>query len=112
MFSIVHLSNHFDVEYVKKYLEKLGCAEVKFVSSCVTFIFQATEGKPIKVMGNVLTMMERTDDEFTKLLQNTDAHSTDYVTKYVHVCIVVCKYKIMVTWYKSITLRILLFAGT
>ena len=35
-------------------------------------------------MGNVLTMMERTDDEFTKFLQNTDAHSTDYVTKYGH----------------------------
>ena len=35
------------------------------------------------MMGNVLTMAERVDDEFTKLLQHTDAHSTDYVTKYV-----------------------------
>ena len=39
----------------------------------------------MRVVGNVLTMAERVDDEFTKLLQNTDAHSTDYVTKYIYV---------------------------
>lgn len=43
------------------------------------------DGKPIKMCGNILTMTERVDDEFTKLLQTTDAHSTDYVTKYVTV---------------------------
>ena len=36
----------------------------------------------MRMMGNVLTMMERLDDEYTKLLQHTDAHSTNYVTKY------------------------------
>ena len=36
----------------------------------------------MKMAGNVLTMVERADDEFTKILQSTDAHSTDYVTKY------------------------------
>ena len=39
----------------------------------ITFIFQVTKGKPIKVMCNVPTMMERTYDEFIKLLQNRDA---------------------------------------
>ena len=46
------------------------------------FVVQEIAGQPVKMMGNVLTMVERVDDEFTKLLQHTDAHSTDYVTKY------------------------------
>ena len=41
----------------------------------------------MQMVGNIVTMAERVDDEFTKLLQNTDAHSTDYVTKYAcYVC--------------------------
>ena len=36
----------------------------------------------MKIQGNILTMLERADDEFTKLLQSTDAHSTEYVNKY------------------------------
>ena len=45
----------------------------------------------MKIQGNVLTMLERADDEFTKILQSTDAHSTDYVNKYTvkyYICIV------------------------
>ena len=49
---------------------------------CCLFVVQEIAGQPVKMMGNVLTMVERVDDEFTKLLQHTDAHSTDYVTKY------------------------------
>lgn len=49
----------------------------------VCIYLQEAEDQPVRVVGNVLTMAERVDDEFTKLLQNTDAHSTDYVTKYV-----------------------------
>ena len=58
----------------------------------------------MKMAGNVLTMVERADDEFIKILQSTDAHSTDYVTKYniyllfcvclhvlcSYVCIIIC----------------------
>ena len=39
----------------------------------------------VKIQGNVFTLLERADDEFTKILQSTDAHSTDYVTKYVRI---------------------------
>lgn len=31
----------------------------------------------------MLTVIERMDDEFTKMLQNCDAHSTEYVHRYV-----------------------------
>ena len=31
----------------------------------------------------MLTVIERMDDEFTKMLQNCDAHSTEYVRRYV-----------------------------
>ena len=43
---------------------------------------QDVEGHAVRIIGNILTMAERLDDEFTKLLQHTDAHSTDYVTMY------------------------------
>lgn len=37
--------------------------------------------KPYTVKGNLLALLERLDDEFTKVLQNADCHSTDYVEK-------------------------------
>lgn len=37
---------------------------------------------PYRIKGCVLSMVERLDDEFTKILQNADCHSTDYVEKY------------------------------
>ena len=45
--------------------------------------------QPFVVHGDALVLIERLDDEFTKILQNTDAHSTDYVHKLVHhgVCV-------------------------
>lgn len=57
-------------------------------------LFQA----PYRVHGCVLTLVERMDDEFTKILQNTDAHATEYVDKLVHepvLCKIIdrlCKY--------------------
>ena len=39
--------------------------------------------QPFVVNGDALVLVERLDDEFTKILQNTDAHSTDYVHKLV-----------------------------
>ena len=43
--------------------------------------------QPFVVHGDALVLIERLDDEFTKILQNTDAHSTDYVHKLVHHCV-------------------------
>ena len=40
--------------------------------------------KPYKIHGNILVFVERMDEEFTKVLQATDPHSTDFVTKYEH----------------------------
>ncbi len=37
--------------------------------------------KPYLIKGNLLALLERLDDEFTKVLQNADCHSTDYVEK-------------------------------
>ena len=37
--------------------------------------------KPYQVSGSVLTMIERLDDEYTKLLQNADSRSPVYVAR-------------------------------
>lgn len=44
-----------------------------------TFPFQT---EPYRVRGCVLTVVERMDEEFTKMLQACDAHSTEYVDRY------------------------------
>ncbi|XP_071502377.1 eukaryotic translation initiation factor 3 subunit C-like [Diadema antillarum] len=41
---------------------------------------QLTE-PPFRVRGCILTVAERLDEEFTKILQGTDAHSTEYVDR-------------------------------
>lgn len=37
--------------------------------------------KPLTVAGSILVTIERTDDEFTKLLRNLDPHGTEYVDR-------------------------------
>lgn len=37
--------------------------------------------KPYQVSGSVLTIIERLDDEYTKLLQNADSRSPVYVAR-------------------------------
>ena len=37
--------------------------------------------QPIKVRGCILAMVERMDEEFTKMLQGCDCHSTEYVER-------------------------------
>lgn len=49
-------------------------------STCISFL--QSPDKPYKIHGNLLVFVERMDEEFTKLLQATDPHSTDFVTKY------------------------------
>ena len=39
--------------------------------------------KPLTVAGSILVIMERADDEFTKLLRNLDPHGTEYVQRLV-----------------------------
>ncbi|CAO3675825.1 unnamed protein product [Rhizopus stolonifer] len=39
------------------------------------------EGEVIKLRGSVVSFVERLDDEFTKSLQNTDPHATEYIDR-------------------------------
>ncbi|KAM8960114.1 eukaryotic translation initiation factor 3 subunit C isoform 1-T1 [Pelodytes ibericus] len=39
----------------------------------------ANPDQPIRVRGCILTLVERMDEEFTKIMQNTDPHSQEYV---------------------------------
>uniref|UniRef100_A0A4W5NF38 Eukaryotic translation initiation factor 3 subunit C n=1 Tax=Hucho hucho TaxID=62062 RepID=A0A4W5NF38_9TELE len=38
-----------------------------------------TDSQPFRVRGCILTLVERMDEEFTKIMQNTDPHSQEYV---------------------------------
>lgn len=40
------------------------------------------ETPPYKIHGCVLTLVERLDEEFTKLLKECDPHSNEYVERY------------------------------
>ena len=42
------------------------------------------EARALTVAGSILVIMERTDDEFTKLLRNLDPHGTEYVQRWVY----------------------------
>lgn len=42
---------------------------------------ESVQEPPYRVRGCVLTIVERMDEEFTKMLQACDAHSTEYVTR-------------------------------
>ncbi|XP_073722648.1 eukaryotic translation initiation factor 3 subunit C isoform X1 [Misgurnus anguillicaudatus] len=48
-----------------------------------------THSEPFRVRGCILTLVERMDEEFTKIMQNTDPHSQEYVDNLKdesHVC--------------------------
>lgn len=40
--------------------------------------------QPYVVSGSIIVFIEKLDEEFTKILQATDAHSTEYVNKLVN----------------------------
>lgn len=43
------------------------------------------EKPPFKFHGCVLTLVERLDEEFTKLLKECDPHSNEYVERFVSI---------------------------
>lgn len=42
---------------------------------------EVLEGSNIRVRGSILSLVERIDEEFIKMLQSVDAHSTDYIER-------------------------------
>ncbi|CAD5114851.1 DgyrCDS3887 [Dimorphilus gyrociliatus] len=42
---------------------------------------EVLEGEDIHVRGSILSLVERVDEEFIKMLQSVDAHSTDYIER-------------------------------
>ena len=48
------------------------------------------QNPPYRVRGCILTVMERLDEEFTKMLQACDAHSTEFVERSVGLLISFC----------------------
>ena len=54
--------------------------------------FTQSPDKPYKIHGSILVFVERMDEEFTKVLQATDPHSTDFVTKYDMQCTMYLSY--------------------
>lgn len=68
------------LEYMESLVNLLiGHPEVKLCEDMPENLNNASQ--PYVVHGDALVLIERLDDEFTKILQNTDAHSTDYVHK-------------------------------
>ncbi|XP_044763393.1 eukaryotic translation initiation factor 3 subunit C [Coccinella septempunctata] len=51
------------------------------VSESVTEETESLDEAPYKIQGCVLTLVERLDDEFTKLLKECDPHSNEYVDR-------------------------------
>ena len=43
-----------------------------------------TQGPPYNIRGCILTIVERMDEEFVKMLQACDAHSTEYIVRCVN----------------------------
>jgi len=41
------------------------------------------QGPPYNIRGCILTIVERMDEEFVKMLQACDAHSTEYIVRCV-----------------------------
>ena len=53
-----------------------------FVGMNIADESEHVEGEaPFRVRGCILAMVERMDEEFVKMLQDCDAHSTEYVER-------------------------------
>ena len=70
------------IAYVQELLEKLRENDTILVGSNVAEESESYTGEPpFRVRGCILTVVERLDEEFIKMLQGCDAHSTEYVER-------------------------------
>ena len=65
---------------ITKYADFVRVHELRYGDCDDCFVLQAA---PYCIRGCILTMVERMDDEFVKMLQACDAHSTEYIDRWV-----------------------------
>uniref|UniRef100_A0A1B6HN24 Eukaryotic translation initiation factor 3 subunit C n=1 Tax=Homalodisca liturata TaxID=320908 RepID=A0A1B6HN24_9HEMI len=82
------VSDAMKPEYWAKLLERISeCLDMLLASTDITIGENITEegekldSPPYKLRGCVLTVLERLDEEFTKLLKECDPHSNEYVQR-------------------------------
>lgn len=58
----------------------------KYLLTCPHLLTQPLQfpDQPYVISGSIIVFIEKLDEEFTKILQATDAHSTEYVNKLVN----------------------------
>ncbi|XP_064460726.1 eukaryotic translation initiation factor 3 subunit C-like [Ornithodoros turicata] len=72
---------HKCLEYINMCLDVLSDNATVSVGEHVAEESEALTAAPYKVKGCILTVVERMDEEFTKMLQGCDAHSPEYVER-------------------------------
>jgi translation initiation factor 3 subunit C len=72
----------FCLDYLVKVLNTLEANSTVEIYPFTDDLINYTDPtKPYKIFGSLLGYLERMNEEYIKILQNTDAHSTDYLTK-------------------------------
>lgn len=66
-------------------LDMLLTTKDMIIAEVVSEDAEEYETSPYKIHGCVLTLVERLDEEFTKLLKECDPHSNEYVERYVYI---------------------------
>lgn len=61
----------------------LPVKDIIFIGESVAEDAETLDRPNFRVRGCVLTIVERLDEEFTKLLKECDPHSNDYVQRYI-----------------------------
>lgn len=65
---------------MEELMELLECSPDIHVGEHISEDSECLEGE-VRIRGSMLSLVERLDEEFTKMLQSVDAHSTDYVER-------------------------------
>lgn len=74
---------HRILERIAEMLDMLLNTKDMIIAEVVSEEAEEYETPPYKIHGCVLTLVERLDEEFTKLLKECDPHSNEYVERYI-----------------------------
>lgn len=97
MFSIISALFDYNLKNSPCMKQEIWQKTLSYINSCLDDLFEfkdtLTIGEnileenevlnepPFKVKGCILTVVEKMDEEFTKILQNADAHSPEYIER-------------------------------